>query len=188
MEPTREQAWDLLTEYTKNENLRKHGLAVEAAMRYYARQYGEDEERWGITGLIHDFDYERWPNPPDHPAEGAEILAERGWPEDIIQAVKGHADYMDVERKDLMAKVLYAVDELSGFVIAVALVRPSKSIHDVKVKSVTKKFKQKSFAAGVDREQLWRGVEELGVEMKDHVANVIEALKEVDHELGLAGE
>ncbi len=145
---TRDAAWELLTEYTKSESLLRHALAVEASMREYARIFGEDEERWGIVGLLHDFDYERWPEPPDHPLKGAAILEELGYPEDVIYAIKSHADYLELPRVDNMSKALYAVDEMSGFVMAVALVRPSRSVHDVKVSSVKKKMKDKAFAQG----------------------------------------
>lgn len=184
---TRAAAWELLTEYTKSESLRRHALAVEAAMREYARIFEEDEERWGIVGLLHDFDYERWPEPPDHPLKGAAILEELGYPEDVIYAIKSHADYLELERLDKMAKTLYAVDEMSGFVMAVALVRPSRSIHEVKVSSVKKKMKDKAFARAIDREQLRAGAQELGVELDEHIAHVITALQRVADDLGLAG-
>lgn len=184
---TRAAAWALLTEYTKSESLRRHALAVEAAMRAYARRFGEDEDRWGITGLLHDFDYERWPDPPDHPLKGAAILAELGYPEDVIYAIKSHADYLELPRVDKMSKTLYAVDEMSGFVMAVALVRPSKSIHEVKVSSVKKKLKDKAFARAIDRDMLRAGAEDLGVELDEHIANVISALQKVADQLGLAG-
>lgn len=134
----REEAWQLLNEYTKNPNLIKHALAVEAAMRAYARKYGENEEKWGIVGLLHDFDYDRWPSPEDHPTRGAEILRQKGYPEDVIHAILSHADYLGVPREHLMDKCLYACDELSGFITAVALVRPTKSIYDVDVRAVKK--------------------------------------------------
>lgn len=184
---TRAAAWELLTEYTKSESLRRHALAVEAAMREYARIFEEDEERWGIVGLLHDFDYERWPEPPDHPLKGAAILEELGYPEDVIYAIKSHADYLALERVDKMSKTLYAVDEMSGFVMAVALVRPSRSIHEVKVSSVKKKMKDKAFARAIDREQLRAGAQELGVELDEHIAHVITALQRVADDLGLAG-
>jgi len=190
--PSREEAWQLLLEYTQSDSLIKHCLAVEAAMRYYARLLGEDEERWGITGLLHDFDYERWPNhehsPEEgHPVTGAAILAERGYPEDIIYAIKAHADYLHLPRNDKMSQALYAVDELSGFVVAVALVRPNRSVHEVKVSSVKKKLKDKAFARGVSRETIYRAAEEFGVPFDDHVGNVIAALREVAPALGLDG-
>lgn len=184
---TRAGAWELLTEYTKSESLRRHALAVEAAMREYARIFGEDEERWGIVGLLHDFDYERWPDPPEHPLRGAAILEELGYPDDVIYAIKSHADYLELERVDKMAKTLYAVDEMSGFIMAVALVRPSRSVHDVKVSSVKKKLKDKAFARAIDRAQLLAGAQQLGVELDEHIATVIAGLRRVADELGLAG-
>jgi len=183
--PTRDEAYALLTEYTKNPNLVKHGLAVEAAMRAYARRLGEDEDEWSIVGLLHDFDYEKWPTPEDHPARGAEILAERGYPEHMIRAVKSHANYMGIARETPMEKALFAVDELTGFIVAVALVRPSKSVLDVKVSSVKKKFKDKRFAAGVNRDDIFNGAEALGVELDEHIATVIEAMQSIAAELGL---
>lgn len=184
---TRATAWELLTEYTKSESLLRHALAVEASMREYARRFGEDEERWGIVGLLHDFDYERWPDPPDHPLKGAAILEELGYPEDVIYAIKSHADYLQLPRIDKMSKTLYAVDEMSGFVMAVALVRPSRSVFEVKVSSVKKKMKDKAFARAIDRDQLRQGAQELGVELDDHIETVITALQRVADELGLAG-
>ncbi|ADG07243.1 HD domain-containing protein [Kyrpidia tusciae] len=183
----REAAWELLNEYTKNPNLIKHALAVEAAMRAYARKYGDDEEKWGIVGLLHDFDYDRWPSPEDHPTRGAEILRQRGYPEDVIHAILSHADYLGVPREHLMDKCLYACDELSGFITAVALVRPTKSIDDVDVPAVKKKLKDKAFARGVNREDVRRGAEELGVDLDEHIGFVIEALKGAARELGLEG-
>ena len=183
----RQQAWDLLCEYTHNENLRKHALAVEAAMRAYARHFGEDEELWGIVGLIHDFDYEKYPTAQDHPFKGTEILREKGWPEEIVKAVLSHARYTGVTRDSLMEKTLFAVDELTGLIVAVALVRPSKSIHDVKLKSVKKKWKDKSFAAGVDRADIEEGASALEIELSDHIAAVLKAMQGIADELGLAG-
>lgn len=185
MMPTRDEAMALLREFTKNENLVKHGLAVEAAMRAYARKFGEDEDEWGIVGLIHDFDYERWPDPADHPLKGAEILKERGWPEHLIRAVKSHAEYLGIPRETPMEKALFAVDELTGFIVAVALVRPSKNIMDVKVSSVKKKFKAKGFAAGVKREDIFQGAQELGVDIDEHIQTVLEAMQGIAQELGL---
>jgi predicted hydrolase (HD superfamily) len=156
-------------------------------MRHFARLAGEDEERWGIAGLLHDFDYEMYPQIPDHPIKGSEILAERGVPEEIRTAILGHANHTGVPRDTLMAKTLYAVDELSGFIGAVALVRPSKSVHDVKPKSVKKKFKDRSFAAKVSREEIFEGMEELGVDPTEHIQNVIDALRAVAPEIGLQG-
>ena len=183
----RQQAWDLLCEYTQSKNLRKHALAVEAAMRAYARRFGEDEKRWGIVGLIHDFDYEKHPTAQDHPSKGAEILRQRGWPEEIVRAVLSHAPYTGITRDSLMEKTLFAVDELTGLIVAVALVRPSKSIHDVKLKSVKKKWKDKSFAAGVNRADIEEGAADLEIELSEHIAVVLEAMQSIANELGLAG-
>jgi len=183
----RQQAWDLLCEYTQSKNLRKHALAVEAAMRAYARRFGEDEKRWGIVGLIHDFDYEKHPTAQDHPSKGAEILRQRGWPEEIVRAVLSHAPYTGITRDSLMEKTLFAVDELTGLIVAVALVRPSKSIHDVKLKSVKKKWKDKSFAAGVNRADIEEGAADLEIELSEHIAVVLEAMQSIADELGLAG-
>jgi putative nucleotidyltransferase with HDIG domain len=181
----RDQALALLFEHTKTETLRRHAFAVEAAMRAYARRFGEDEERWGIVGLLHDFDYEATPSPDQHPLRGIAILEELGYPEDILYAIRSHAEYLNAPRKSLMDKALFAVDELCGFVIAVALVRPSKSLNDVTPASVRKKMKDKAFARGVDRESIVRGAEELGVPLDEHIALVIEALKPLSAELGL---
>ncbi len=182
---TREDAYALLTEYTKSKNLIKHALAVESAMRAYAKKFGEDEEKWGIVGLIHDFDYEKYPTMEDHPFKGAEILKEKGWPDDIIRGVLCHAEHTGIERKTLMEKAIYAVDELTGFIIAVALVRPSKKIEDVKVKSVKKKMKDKLFAAKVDRNQITRGAEELGISIDEHIQIVLDAMKKIADKLEL---
>lgn len=181
----RQAAWELLCEYTKDENLRKHGLAVEAAMRLYAAKLSGDPDTWGIAGLLHDFDYERWPNPPDHATKGAEILRQKGYPEEIVTAILGHADYTGVPRTTPMARALYACDELCGLVTAVALVRPSKKVADVEVKSVLKKMKEKGFARGVNRDDIQKGTEELGVPFEEHVANVIEAMRGAATALGL---
>jgi putative nucleotidyltransferase with HDIG domain len=181
----RDDAWDILCEYTKTEPLRKHGLAVEAAMRAYARKYGEDEEKWACVGLLHDFDYEMHPNSEEHPVKGAEILRGRGVPEDIVHAILCHAPYLGLERRNMMDRAIYAVDELTGFVTAVALVRPSKSIQEVDVKSVKKKMKDKGFARAVNREDITDGAEVLGVDLDEHIAFVIEALKPVAKDLGI---
>lgn len=181
----RQAAWELLCEWTQSENLRKHALAVEAAMRAYAQKYGEDETLWAITGLLHDMDYERYPTAEDHPFRGVEALRELGYPEEMLQAILGHADYSGVPRESLLAKTLYAVDELSGLVTAVALVRPSKKLADVNVKSVKKKFKEKSFAKGCNRDDIVKGAQELGVDLDEHMATVIAALQTVSDELGL---
>ena len=183
----RREAWDLLCEYTKTEPLRKHALAVEAAMRAYARRFGGDEEQWAIVGLLHDFDFEIHPNAEDHPTKGAPILRERGVPEDIIYAVQCHADYLGLDRKAAMDRAIYAVDELTGFITAVALVRPSKSIDEVNVPAVRKKMKDKGFARAINREDITKGAEQLGVELDEHIDFVIESLKPVAADLGIAG-
>jgi len=181
----RQQAYALLCEYTQNENLRRHMLAVEAAVRAYARKYGEDEEKWGIVGLLHDFDYERWPTAPDHPLQGAAILAQHGYPDDVIYAIKSHADYLtDCPRQSRLDKTLYACDELCGLITACALVRP-EGIAGLQASSVRKKMKQKSFAAAVNRDDIVRGAEDLGVELNAHIQFVIEALTPHAEALGL---
>jgi putative nucleotidyltransferase with HDIG domain len=189
MELNRNDALAVMHEYTLNENLRRHMYAVEAAMRAYARHHGEDEELWGITGLLHDFDYERWPNEErkaddEHPTTGVKILREKGYPEEMLQAILGHAEHTGAPRESLMAKVLFAVDELTGFLTACALVRPT-GLSDMKVKSVKKKLKDPSFARGVNREDVNRGLEELGVDFTEHVQLVIDAMREIQDDLGL---
>ena len=179
-------------EYTASDSLRKHMLSVEAAMRAYAEKFGEDQDRWGTTGLIHDFDYERYPNsehsPTEgHPAEGVRILKSRGYPDDILQAILGHATYSGVKRETKMAKTLFAVDELTGLITATALVRPSRSVHEVEAKSVRKKMKDKAFARGVSREDVITGAEELGVELESHIEFVIRAMQSVADDIGLGG-
>lgn len=183
--PSRDEAWQLLCQYTEKEALRKHALAVEASMRHYARLFGEDEELWGLTGLLHDFDYERWPDPENHPYRGIEILTAQGYPEVMRTAILGHAPYTGVPRETRLAKALYACDELSGFVVAVALIKPSRSVQDVDLASVKKRFKEKAFARGVHREDIYRGTEELGVPLDEHVENVIQALRQAAPALGL---
>jgi len=183
----RSEAWDILCEHTKAEPLRKHALAVEAAMKAYARKYDGDEEKWGIVGLLHDFDFEMHPNPDEHPVKGAEILRQRGVPEEIVYAVLCHADYLGLDRRTPMDRAIYAVDELTGFVTAVALVRPSKSIDEVDVAAVRKKMKDKGFARAVNREDITKGAEIMGVELDEHIAFVIESLKPVAEDLGIAG-
>lgn len=185
----RAEAWDLLNTYVQNPRLIGHMLAVEACMRHMAAKYGEDVETWGVIGLLHDFDYERWPQIPDHPLQGERILAERGVPEDIRYTICSHADHLQdrYPRRSLRDRVLYAVDELSGLVVATALVRPTKSIFDVDVKAVKKKMKDKRFAAGVDRDQVANGAAELGVDLDQLIGDVIEALKGAADELGLRG-
>jgi putative nucleotidyltransferase with HDIG domain len=181
----REESWELLREWTESDSLLKHMLAVEAAMRAYARKFGEDEERWGITGLLHDMDYEKHPTPAEHPTVGVAELEKRGYPEDVRRAILSHADYLDVSRETPMEKTLYAVDELSGFVVACALVRPER-LEGLKAKSVRKKMKQKSFAASVNREDITSGAEELGVDLNEHIDFVVAALRERAKALGLA--
>jgi putative nucleotidyltransferase with HDIG domain len=191
--PTREEAWEIVTEYTQNPSLLRHMLAVEAAMRAYARKFGEDEELWGIVGLLHDFDYERYPDltVESHPVVGAGILRERGWPEEIIRAVLAHAgEYTEVIPESRMEKSLVAVDELTGFLVAVALVRPSKDIRDItKIQSVKKKWKDRSFAAAVNREEMEHACQELGVDLwTEHVPLVLAAMQGIAAELGLDGQ
>jgi putative nucleotidyltransferase with HDIG domain len=181
----REESWELLREWTESDSLLKHMLAVEAAMRAYARKFGEDEERWGITGLLHDMDYEKHPTPAEHPTVGVAELERRGYPEDVRRAILSHADYLDVPRETPMEKTLYAVDELSGFIVACALVRPER-LEGLKAKSVRKKMKQKSFAASVNREDITSGAEELGVDLNEHIDFVVAALRERADALGLA--
>lgn len=185
--PSRAEALKLFFEYTKTESLRKHGLAVEQVMRKLAQKYGEDEELWGITGLLHDFDYEKFPTVKEHPYQGNEILKAKGYPREMLDAIMGHADYSGVPRESLLAKALFSCDELSGFMFAVTYVRPSRAVVDVKVKSVTKKLKDRSFAAKVSREEVEKGIAELGVDRAQHIQFVIDALKEKAAELGLAG-
>jgi putative nucleotidyltransferase with HDIG domain len=181
----RADAYALVCEYTTSDSLRKHMLAVEAAVRAYARRFGEDEEKWGIVGLLHDFDYERWPAPPDHPLKGAAILAERGYPDEVIYAIKSHADYLpDCPRVSRLDKTLYACDELAGFVVACAMVRP-EGIVGMQSASVKKKMKQKSFAAAVKREDIINGAADLGVDLDEHIQFVIDALSANADELGL---
>jgi putative nucleotidyltransferase with HDIG domain len=183
----RQSAWNLVCEYTQSESLRKHMLAVEACMTAYARKFGEDEEKWAITGLLHDFDYEKYPTPEEHPFVGNKILEERGYPEEIRRAILSHADYSGVKRESKMEKVLYACDELAGFITASALVKPNKSLAEVEAKSVRKKMKDKAFARSVNREDITNGAADLGVDLEEHIAFCIEAMKMVAGELGLAG-
>ena len=193
---TRDAAWELLTEFTQSESLRKHALAVEACMRACARKYAagssqessaEEEDLWGIVGLIHDFDYDRWPSLDDHPYKGNAILKERGWPEVISRAVMSHAEYTGVTRDSLMEKALFACDELAGFITAVALIKPSKSLAEVDVKSVRKRMKDKAFARKVNRDDIINGAAELGVDLDEHIALCIEAMKAIAAALGLDG-
>lgn len=190
--PSRDAALALMHEYTASDSLRKHMYAVEAAMRAYAEYYGEEADRWGLTGLVHDFDYERWPNAAhspteEHPAAGVRILREHGFPEDILEAILGHATYSGVPRVTRMAKTLFAVDELTGLVTATALVRPSKSVHEVDARSVRKKMKDKAFARGVNRDDVVNGAADLGVDLDWHIQFVVDAMKARADTLGLAG-
>ncbi|HTL95166.1 MAG TPA: HD domain-containing protein [Gemmatimonadaceae bacterium] len=190
--PSRADALALMQEFTLSESLRKHMLAVEAAMRAYASHYGEDPERWGLAGLMHDFDYERFPNDAhdpnaEHPAEGARVLRSRGYPDDVVVAILGHAPYTGVARTTRMARALFAVDELTGLITATALVKPSRSVHDVEARSVRKKMKDKAFARGVSREDVVRGAEELEVELDTHIQFVIDAMRANADVIGLAG-
>ncbi len=190
--PTREEAWNLLCEYTQSENLRKHALAVEACVRAYARKSGADEEFWGVTALLHDFDYERWPNDAhhpteEHPYEGSKILREHGYPEEMIRAILSHADYSGVARESPLEHTLFACDELAGFLTACALVRPSKSVLDLETASVKKRLKDKAFARGVNREDVRKGAEELGIPLEEHISFCIEAMRSIADSLGLGG-
>ena len=184
MEPTRERAWATLTQYTKSEALRRHALAVEASVGWYARRFGEDEQRWRATALLHDFDYEIHPTLDQHPQEGAPILREEGWPEEVVEAVLSHAEHLAMPRDTPLKKTLFACDELSGFVHACGLVRPT-GLEGLEPKSVKKKLKQPSFAAGVHRDEVYAGAELLGLELDEHIRNVVEALQPVAGELGL---
>jgi putative nucleotidyltransferase with HDIG domain len=185
--PTRDAAWQLLTEWTLSESLRKHALAVEAAVRGYARKFDEDEESWASVALLHDLDYERYPTPTDHPFRGCEELQRRGYPEWVTRAILSHADYSGIARESLLEKTLYACDEMAGFVTAAALVRPSKSILDLEAPSVLKRMKDKAFARAVSRDDLRRGADELGLPLEGHVANVIHYMRESVDRLGLRG-
>jgi putative nucleotidyltransferase with HDIG domain len=190
--PARDDALALMHEFTPSDSLRKHMYAVEAAMRAYAGHFGEDAERWGLAGLMHDFDYERWPNAShsateEHPAAGVAILRDRGYPEDVLEAILGHASYSGVPRVTRMAKTLFAVDELTGLVTATALVRPSRSLHEVDARSVRKKMKDKAFARGVNRDDVVNGAADLGVDLDWHIQFVIDAMRARADSLGLAG-
>ncbi len=188
--PSREDAWKLLCEFTRSENLRKHALAVEACVCAYARKNGADEQLWGVAALLHDFDYERWPNAEhlptrEHPYEGSKILREQGYPEEIIHAILAHADYSGVPRVSALDRTLFACDELAGFLTACALIKPSKKIAEVEVPSVKKKLKDKAFARGVNREDVLKGAEELGIPLEEHIAFCIEAMRGAADQLGL---
>jgi putative nucleotidyltransferase with HDIG domain len=182
--PTREDAWELLCEFTKGDSLRKHALAVEAVMKAYARKLGEDEQQWGMAGLLHDFDYEMYPDPPDHPVKGSEVLAERGYSDEIRRAILGHANYTGTPRDSLLARALYASDELTGFIVACALVRPN-GIWDLESKSVKKKLKDKAFARTVNRDEVYEGAEEFKIDLDEHINFIIAALREVATDVGL---
>ncbi len=183
--PDRASAWNLLIEFTQSESLRKHALAVEACMRAYARKFGTDEELWGIAGLVHDFDYERYPSAQEHPYKGNKILKERGYSEEIRRAIMSHAEYTGVTRETPLEKALFACDELAGFITACALVKPGKSLAEVEAKSVRKKMKDKAFARSVSRDDITNGARELGVDLEEHIAFCIEAMKGIAGELGL---
>lgn len=186
--PTREEAWTLLNQYTTSPSLIRHALAVEAAMRAFAKRLGADEDLWAVTGLIHDFDFEQHPTPAEHPITGVRILQGLGWPEEIVAAVAAHGWNLDAPRDTLMAKCLFAVDELSGFVAACALVRPSRSILDLEASSVRKKWKDKAFARNVSRQDMEQGATDLGIPLDEHIAAVIAALAPIAEELGLSGQ
>ena len=183
----RDDAWQLLNEYTKSDSLLKHAMAVEAAVRGYARKFGEDEDAWGVVALLHDFDYERWPTPEDHPFRGCEILREKGYPEWVTRAILSHADYSGVSRDSRLEKTLWACDEMAGFITAAALVRPSKSVLDLEPGSVLKRMKDKAFARAVKRDDLRKGAEVLELPLEEHIANVITFIRERADALGLRG-
>jgi putative nucleotidyltransferase with HDIG domain len=183
----RQDSWNLMCEFTQSESLRKHMLAVEACMRAYAGKFGEDQDKWGTVGLLHDFDYEKYPTPEEHPFVGNKILEERGYPEEIRRAILSHAEYSGVKRESKMEKTLFACDELVGFITASALVKPNKSLAEVEAKSVRKKMKDKAFARSVNREDIINGATDLGVDLEEHIAFCIEAMKGIAPELGLAG-
>jgi putative nucleotidyltransferase with HDIG domain len=186
--PTREDALALLHEFTESPGLRKHALAVEAALRAHARRLGEDEDAWSLVGLLHDFDYERWPDADNHPHRGAEILAERGYPEWFRRAVLSHASYTGVTRETGLEKALFACDELCGFLTACALVTPTRSLHDLQVPSVLKRMKDKAFARSVSRQEIVEGAGSMGMDLDDHIAFVLAAMREVASDLGLEGK
>jgi putative nucleotidyltransferase with HDIG domain len=181
----REEAMAILEAHTENRNLIKHMLAVEAAMRAYARKFGEEEDLWGITGLLHDFDYEKHPTPEEHPMFGVGILQEKGYPEEMLHAIKAHAPYLGVPRESKLDKALFAVDELTGFIVAVTLIQPARKLADLKVSSVRRKMKQKGFAKGVNREDIQTGADELDIDLEDHIAFVRDAMASIADELGL---
>ncbi len=187
MEMTRDDAWRLLTDYTKGDSLLKHALAVEAAVRGYARRFGENEDEWGLVALLHDFDYERWPSHDDHPFRGVEILREKGYPEWVTRAILSHADYSGVSRESQLEKTLFACDEMAGFITAASLVRPGRSILDLEASSVVKRMKDKAFARAVKRDDLRAGAELLGLPLDVHISNVIQSMREQADALGLRG-
>ena len=183
----RNESWKLLCEFTQSESLRKHALAVEACVRAYARKFGEDENDWGCVALLHDFDYEKYPTAEEHPYVGSKILEERGYPEWFRRAILSHAEYTNVKRESKLEHTLFACDELAGFITATALVKPGKSLAEVEAKSVRKKMKDKAFARSVSRDDITKGAEELGIELEEHIAFCIEAMKGIAKELGLQG-
>ncbi len=183
-----DDAWKLLTEFTQSESLRKYALSVEVCMRAYARKFNDDEEKWGVVGLIHDFDYEKYPSVEEHPYKGNEILKDRGYPDDVRRAIMSHAEYTGVTRESQMEKALFACDELAGFITATALIKPNKSLAEVDAKSVRKRMKDKAFARSVSREDIINGAAELGVDLDEHITFCIEAMKSIAAELGLEGK
>ena len=183
----RAAAWGLLTEYTQSESLRKHAMAVEACLRAYARKFGDEEDKWGVVGLLHDFDYDRWPSLDDHPYKGSEILKERGYSDEVRNAILSHADYTGVPRQSNLEKALFACDELAGFITAAALVRPDKSLHTLEAKSVKKRMKDKAFARSVSRDDITNGAAALGVELEEHIQFCIAAMRQIAPQLGLDG-
>lgn len=184
-QPTRQAAWELLRHWTQNNNLRKHGLAVEAAMRHYADYYHADQESWGIVGLLHDFDYEKYPSLENHPYEGQKILKQAGYPDEILQGIMAHAPHTGTKRETQMQKTIFAADELSGFIVAVALVKPNKQLSEVDVASVKKKLKQKAFAAGVNRADIEQSAQELGLTLDEHIQHVLTSMQGISNQLGL---
>jgi len=182
---TRKEAWELLTHWTEGDSLRRHALAVEGCMRWYARKFGEDEELWGNAGLLHDFDYEKHPDASGHPQVGMKHLEEAGWPKELIHAIGSHAQYLNIPRESLMDKTLFAVDELAGLVVATAYVRPNRKLAEVTGESVMKSFKKKGFAQGVNRDDVRQGAEELGIPLEEHMANCVAALQGIASDLGL---
>lgn len=183
--PRQEEALELLKEFTTNEHLIKHAFAVEAAMRAYAKKFNQDADKWAVTGLLHDFDYEKYPSAQDHPFKGAKILEEKGYPQAMIRAILAHGDHTGIAREDLMEKTLYAVDELAGFIVAVSLVRPSKKISEVATKSILKKWKDKAFARNVNRENIEKGAKDIGLNLEEHIECTLQAMQNISDKLGL---